>query len=59
MNEAAEHVAASGLESRGSGADPVAVDRYLKLDSSMRALPVVVAGIFAKDPLEVAAAKDE
>jgi hypothetical protein len=59
VNEAAEHVVATDFVSRESGADPVAGDRYLKLDSSMRALPVVVAGILAKDSLEVAVANDE
>ncbi len=59
VNKAAEHVVASDLERRGIGADSVYWDRYLKLDSSMRALAVVVVGIFAQDSLEVATPKDK
>ena len=59
VNDAAEHVVATDFVSRVSGAGPVAGDRYLKVDSSMRTVGVVVLDVLGEHDFEVAPSQDE
>src|ERR1039458_7923905 len=58
VNEAAEHVVATGLERRGSGGDPSS-GGHLKVDATTGPLLVVATDVVPKDVFEMAMAQNE
>jgi hypothetical protein len=59
VDETAEHVVTMDVEQWGIGRCSVVGHGYLKVDTTMRALPVVVIDIFTKYPFEMTLAQDE
>lgn len=59
VDEPAKNVVTVDVPQRGSDGEAFARHRHLKIDASVRALLVVMADVFSKDSVEVAAANDE